>query len=313
VSAYSNVGFTRVRLPDHGTTTLKELLDREPETFLGVAHVQRYGSSMGLLVKMLDLADPIPVHVHPSREFARKYLSSEFGKTEAWIRLGTRSTSTGALPTVWMGFKEEITRQNVRDWVAAQNSAAMYASLHQIDMVEQDILFVPAGLPHALGAGLFVLEPQEPTDFSLTLEYSRYNLDPERVSLGLDWDQALDCIDYTGYTREALMERCVCRPQVVRHEAGGLVVDLLRPEARQFFGAQRIQVAGQLSFGPHSQCTVDLIVHGQGTVAGEFGEVEVDRGAAVFMSASLNTYSYQRRGEEPLELIRCLPPTTTTA
>jgi mannose-6-phosphate isomerase len=37
------------------------------------------GSSPGLLVKLLDSAERLPVHAHPSREFARRQLGSSFG------------------------------------------------------------------------------------------------------------------------------------------------------------------------------------------------------------------------------------------
>ncbi len=40
-----------------------------------------------LLTKLLDAGTRLPLHVHPSREFARANLDSELGKTEAWLVL----------------------------------------------------------------------------------------------------------------------------------------------------------------------------------------------------------------------------------
>ena len=50
----------------------------------------RFGTSTGLLVKLLDAAERLPVHAHPDRAFAREAFDSPFGKTEAWIVLDTR-------------------------------------------------------------------------------------------------------------------------------------------------------------------------------------------------------------------------------
>lgn len=306
--ADSTAGFSHIILPDHHIVTLKDVLDLAPKLMLGEEHTRKFGKSMGLLVKILDTSDPIPIHVHPPSEFAKKYLNSVYGKTESWIVLGTRPTSSGAPTSVWLGFKKDMVRDNLHHWVAEQNSEAMYNSLHRVELAKDDVLFVPAGLPHALGSGLFVLEPQEPTDFSLTLEYWRYNLDPDRVALGLDWERALDCLDYKGYTRDALLARCRCVPKIIRQEVGGCVYNLLRPEATQFFGTQRIVVSQHLVFVPQAHFAVDLIVGGQGLLIGTFGQVRVARGTAVFLPASMDTYRYQTESEEFLELIRCLPP-----
>lgn len=63
----------------------------------------------GILVKLLDAAQRLPVHVHPDRGFAGLQLHSCYGKTEAWYVLevegGTpRSGSAGpptSTPTSW--------------------------------------------------------------------------------------------------------------------------------------------------------------------------------------------------------------------
>src|SRR5205085_5053995 len=58
-----------------------------------------------------------------------------------------------------------------------------------------DVWFVPPGMPHAIGAGVFLLELQEPTDFSIVLETAGFPVDPAGAHLGLGWETALDAID----------------------------------------------------------------------------------------------------------------------
>jgi len=44
----------------------------------------------GLLVKLLDAGQRLPVHAHPSREWARRHLDCPYGKTEAWVIIECR-------------------------------------------------------------------------------------------------------------------------------------------------------------------------------------------------------------------------------
>src|SRR3982750_245895 len=68
-----------------GGGSLRDAIEAEPIAWLGEAHVARFGTSTGVLAKLLDTAERLPVHVHPGRAFAREAFGSKFGKTEAWI------------------------------------------------------------------------------------------------------------------------------------------------------------------------------------------------------------------------------------
>ena len=68
-------------------TLVRDAVAADPEAFLGPEHVARYGADAGLLVKLLDAGERLPVHFHPGRAFARDALDSAHGKTEAWIIL----------------------------------------------------------------------------------------------------------------------------------------------------------------------------------------------------------------------------------
>ena len=65
-----------------------ELLAADPTAVAG-APLATTGTS-GILVKLLDAGIRLPVHAHPTRDFARRHLGSVFGKAEAWIVLATR-------------------------------------------------------------------------------------------------------------------------------------------------------------------------------------------------------------------------------
>ena len=77
----------------------------------------------------------------------------------------------------------------------AQDAAAMLAAMHEVPVSTGDAVFVPAGTPHAIGAGMLMVELQEPTDMSVTLEWEGFELSPDDCHLKLGWDRALQALD----------------------------------------------------------------------------------------------------------------------
>ncbi len=89
-------------LPDG--RTLAEAIAEQPEWFLGAEHVAAYGTDTGLLVKLLDAGQRLPVHCHPDQAYSRAHLGCSHGKTEAWIVL----TTSGEDACVYLGFRDDI-------------------------------------------------------------------------------------------------------------------------------------------------------------------------------------------------------------
>ena len=64
-----------------------------------------------------------------------------------------------------------------------------------------DRVLVPAGMPHAIGRGILLVELQEPTDFSVLLEWEGFAIDGRAEGhLGLGFDVALGCVDRAGWS-----------------------------------------------------------------------------------------------------------------
>ena len=104
-------------------TILKEAIEANPEAYLGPEHVAAYGADPGLLVKLLDAGERLPVHYHPGRAFAKEHLGLRYGKTESWLIL---EADPGA--AVHVGLKEPLDAETARRWVDEQDADAMLAS-----------------------------------------------------------------------------------------------------------------------------------------------------------------------------------------
>jgi mannose-6-phosphate isomerase len=184
------------RLPDG--TLLRDAVAADPVSWLGREHVERYGAEgVELLVKLLDAGQRLPVHLHPPRAFARTHLGLSHGKTEAWVVVDADPDAV-----VGLGLRASVTRDELAQLVRDQRIAALVDLLHSRRVRPGDGILVPAGTPHFIGAGVFVVEVQEPTDLSILLEWEGFAVDGEREGhLGLGWDVALGAVDLTVWSR----------------------------------------------------------------------------------------------------------------
>jgi len=243
---------------------VRDAVLEDPEGFLGAEHVARYGTDTNLLVKLLDAGQRLPVHYHPGRAFAAEHLGLGHGKTEAWLMI--EGTRPGA--SVGVGFREEADRATVRDWIARQDSEAMLAALQPLEVAPGDALLVPAGVPHAIGEGIFMVEVQEPSDLSVLMEWEGFDLDGQREGhLGLGFERALESLDVSPWDPERL--------SALKTTAGkGALASLLPPDADPYFRAERINGSTPLDAG----FAVLVVLEGEGTLTTEADQRLIGRG-----------------------------------
>jgi mannose-6-phosphate isomerase len=179
-TAYGEEELGLSRLADG--SLLVDVLADEPDTFFEPEHLATFGADPTLLIKLLDAGERLPVHLHPDDAFAAAHLGSRYGKTEAWIVLEAEQDAC-----VHVGFSRELSERELSKLVASQDAAAMLAALNRVPVAAGDWIYVPAGVPHAIGAGILLLELQQPTDLSLLLE--------GREFLGLAEELALAAVD----------------------------------------------------------------------------------------------------------------------
>ena len=132
--------------------TLAEAIARDPVGWLGAATAEAYGDQTPLLVKLLDARDDLSVQVHPA-DGDPALAPDESGKPEAWVVL---DADPGA--ALYLGFRDRVTREDVAACLAEQGP--LDALLQRVPVSPGDAFVIRAGTPHAIGAGLTLLEPQ---------------------------------------------------------------------------------------------------------------------------------------------------------
>ena len=224
---------------------LAEAIAADPRWWLGPER-----TDTGVLVKLLDAGQRLPLHVHPDRRFATAHLASPYGKTEAWVIVSARP---GAY--VHLGFDRDVEPGELAGWVAGQKTEQMLAATNRIPVAAGDAILCPAGVPHAIGDGILLVEIQEPTDFSVLLEYEGFGLADGH--LGLGYDLALECVDRKAWT-----------PARIETLRGG--AQLLPSTADEFFSARRLHGGDAVEQG----FSIVVVVAG----SGRLGDLAVRRG-----------------------------------
>lgn len=231
-SPFGEPGVGVAVLPDG--TSLADTVSSDPEAYLGPDHVARFGADVAVLIKLLDAGERLPVHFHPDDAFAQQHLDSRYGKTEAWIVL---DAAPGA--EVGVGWMKPVTPEAVAAWIEDQDATSMLAALNSSPVSAGDTIFVPAGTAHAIGEGILIAELQQPTDFSVLLEWEGFAIDgPKLGHLGLGFDLALQALDRSAWSEDDLAHATSSRTS----DRPGVEV-LFPPEADAFFRAERIRPA----------------------------------------------------------------------
>ena len=137
----------------------------DPVGELWFQRVDRNAPAPALLLKLLFTSEPLSIQVHPDDKFARS-MGLPNGKTEAWYILSAVPNARVAI-----GLKQRLTPQELR----ASIRDGSIASLTQWRSVSKgDIIFVPAGTIHAIGAGIVLAEIQQRSDTTFRLfDYDR--------------------------------------------------------------------------------------------------------------------------------------------
>ncbi|MFL5840479.1 MAG: class I mannose-6-phosphate isomerase [Thermoleophilaceae bacterium] len=272
---------------------LRDAARENPVAFFGPGHAARRGADPALLVKLLDAGERLPVHVHPNGSFARAALGSPYGKTEAWLVID----APGRGATVGVGFREDVPAETLARWVQGQDRQALLDSLNPIEVGPGDAIFVPAGVPHAIGEGVLIVELQEPSDLSILLEWRGFanGAGDGEATLGLGWEVALRCVE--------LSHRDPDRLSASRGDGSGAVTSLLPAEADNFFRAERIEAAPAADL--EQGFAILVVTEGSGALHPASGEpLEIGRGDTVLVPWDAGAC----RLEGELVGLACRPP-----
>lgn len=165
---------------------LREVIQAHPAAVLGelaAARPQRFP----LLLKYVDAGTALSVQVHPDDAGAKQY--NDHGKSECWVVVHAQQNAE-----IIRGLKRGTTREQYERAVAEDRVEDV---LHRFKPRVGDLVALPPGLVHAIGAGLVVAEIQQNSDLTFRIyDYKRLGLDGKPRQLHVK--EALSAIRFNG-------------------------------------------------------------------------------------------------------------------
>ncbi|MBP9989434.1 MAG: class I mannose-6-phosphate isomerase [Ruminococcus sp.] len=233
---------------------------------------QIVGDRKGLevLTKILDSAIRLPVQAHPDKPFSKKYFNSSYGKEESWVILAKRPGAK-----LFYGFKKGVTMEQFSKAIdESENSKTVMEDLLEWFEPEiGDVVYIPAKMVHAIGAGCLLLEVQEPSDFTVQPERwcGDYRLSDNEMYLGLDKQVSLECFDIDK-TYPAPVEPVVLNEdEKIRYES------LIDERMTTSFSVRKIKFNGG-SFTLDKGACIYVVTEGGGKITGDGYEKEICKG-----------------------------------
>lgn len=157
-------------------TLLLDYLKQEGKEILGWK--SQHFEQFPLLVKFIDARKRLSIQVHPDDEYAMK-VEGEYGKNEMWYILDAKE---GAF--VYAGFKKDMTEEECRERI---QDGTLEEVLHKVPVKKGDVIFIQAGVVHAINEGILVLEIQQSSNATYRLyDYDRVDANGQKRELHLE-------------------------------------------------------------------------------------------------------------------------------
>ena len=167
---------SRVSSGPRAGRTLRELIHEDRQALLGCA-VE--AANLPLLYKYIDARDALSVQVHPADELVAELGLPGYGKSEAWVIIDAAPGGE-----IIYGLEPGLT---LHDYIERARAGRGVEGLRRTTVERGDIVHLPAGVLHAIGAGILLAEIQQSSDITYRLyDWERLGLDGKPRQLHLD-------------------------------------------------------------------------------------------------------------------------------
>ena len=177
----------------------------------------------------------------------------------------------------------------------------------KIPIKPEDVFFVPGGMPHAIGEGVFMIEVMEPTDFAVRIEFERggYILPEESRFMNRGIDFALSLFSYDPSSVDTIRDKYFCEPRVLKTDNKSSEYTLINKRQTPCFTVNRINI--KESYVKEAESFYICIVSkGSGTIAIEGQKYPLTEGAKFFVPHQTGSLVFESKNE--MEIIATFPP-----
>ncbi len=177
-------------------TSIRELVETQAAEIVGDEAILQDGR-FPLLVKYLDAKETLSVQVHPGDPYAAEH-EGGFGKKEAWYIIHAEPDAK-----LIRGVHAGVSRES---FAKAIEKGELDVDLHAFTPKPGDVVMIPWGTVHAIGAGIVLAEIQQTSDVTYRV-YDWNRVDEHGDSRELHVEKALDVIEYEEPTTDTVKRK----------------------------------------------------------------------------------------------------------
>ena len=149
-----------------------------------------------LLVKILDAQDKLSIQVHPRSTVASRLKGEP--KTEMWYIAQAQPNAE-----LYVGLNSGVTREEFEQKL---HQGAVAECIHRVPVATGDVMFLPSGRIHAIGAGLVIFEIQQNSDTTYRV-FDWNRVDANGKARELHIAESLASIDFSDYAPEQVKSK----------------------------------------------------------------------------------------------------------
>jgi mannose-6-phosphate isomerase len=240
-----------------------------------------------LLVKILDAEQTLSVQVHPPAHVAERLRGEP--KTEMWYVTQARPDAV-----LYVGLKRGVTREEFERRI---REGTVADALHRLNVREGDVMFLPSGRLHAIGAGLVIFEIQQNSDTTYRVfDWNRFGLDGKPRELHPE--ASLASIDFADFEPMLIASKYSPNPRFAIRllvDNSLFKVDACRVQRRERFHlrSESMQILGIVRGRlrvTHGECELEL-------KAGEFCLLPACLGRVSFQAVAALEFLHVQTGQ----------------
>ena len=252
--------------------TLGELIAADRAGMLGAALAD--AETFPLLLKLIDAKDNLSVQVHPDDAYAQRVENLPVGKTEMWYILDAPEDAA-----LIIGLNDGVTEADFRRAVA---DGTVEDCLGRLPIQAGDVIFIAAGLIHAITAGVMLAEIQQNSDTTYRVyDYNRMGLDGKPRALHVE--KSIDVTDYAGALRKTTV------PGLTVQREGMAVTYYI---ACPYFAVERLALDGCVPCAADGEKFVLLTcTEGEAEISANGASVTLAAGRTAYLPAAMGAYA----------------------
>lgn len=263
---------------------LSELITKLGRELIGKELPEKDVKKFPLLIKFIDANDRLSVQVHPDDEYAKVYENGELGKNEMWYIIAAKPGAK-----IVYGVADGVTKES---FAKAVKEDKIEGCLNYVDVSSGDAFSIPAGLVHAIGAGVLIAEIQQNSNTTYRVfDYNRTDKSGNKRPLHIE--KALDVINYNNCNMKGKLIQDKINLSISSYKS--ILV------ANKYFSVEKYIIDGMINQeADGSRFQTYTCFNGEGEIEFDNGTEKIVKGESVLIPASMGLYIIKGK----LELIK---------